>query len=115
MNIQFNDPPAWLFADVICISKAICWRSDIGVLAEMRPIPLELPVTLGRDVDGIFLLTFWNMMTEKNPCNFIVLANQNTELTIAHSTIKSSLFSFYRLRLILLFLKSFFLLNIFFF
>lgn len=58
--------PAWLLADVICISRAICWRSDIGVFADSRPILPEPPVTLGRDVDGIFLLTFWNMMTKKS-------------------------------------------------
>lgn len=50
--------PAWLLADVICMSRAICWRSDIGVFAERRPMAPEPPVTLGRDVDGIFLLTF---------------------------------------------------------
>lgn len=48
------------------MSKAICWRSDIGVLAGILPIPLLLADTLGRDVEGIFLFTFWNMMINKS-------------------------------------------------
>lgn len=62
--------PAWLLDDVICMSNAICCRSDIGVVVAARPELLEpLAKFLGRDVDGIFLFTFWNMMHQTR-CNY---------------------------------------------
>lgn len=50
-----NLPDGLADEEVICISSAICWRSDIGALvADARLPPDPLPgVPRGREVDGI--------------------------------------------------------------
>lgn len=52
--------PCWV--DVICISNANCWRSDIGVVLVWRVILSEPPVSFLRDVDGIFRAFCWRIM-----------------------------------------------------
>lgn len=55
------DTPVWFDEDVICINKAICWRSDMGVFGAERAEPLgPLVKLLGLDVDGI-AVTFYNI------------------------------------------------------
>lgn len=65
--------PAWLLDDVICINKAICWRSDIGVFWLDLDEPVDAPEKLlGLDVDGIaftFLKInqkYWKIRFEMN-------------------------------------------------
>lgn len=66
--------PAWLPDDVICIKRAICWRSDIGVTGGARP---PVPEPFGRINDGILHQKIYNNKLASNCKGDFVLNAKN--------------------------------------